>query len=41
MRDDSIKGSAALEFAMIAPVFFLLLIEGLVWAYQKKVLAWA
>ena len=25
MRDDSIKGSAAIEFAMIAPVFFLLL----------------
>jgi Flp pilus assembly protein TadG len=25
MRDDSIKGSAALEFAMVAPVFFLLL----------------
>ena len=25
MRDDSIKGSAAREFAMIAPVFFLLL----------------
>lgn len=25
MRDDSIKGSAAIEFAMVAPAFFLLL----------------